>query len=225
RLRDKVKFVLMECEKSFDRCFCVSMGTNVAEDYDAAVHFTEEGLLLDVKDEELKKLFAGAGSEKEFTPAYVTENHSAMTVPDISDRGLLPAIIASEYWRQFDEKCIACGGCNTVCPTCSCFDTSDIIYQETDTSGERKRTWGSCMLDSFTVMAGGASVRKCHGDNMRFKTLHKMYDFNARFQNGHMCVGCGRCDARCPEDIHFSEVVNGLAEVVENIKKEAAKEA
>lgn len=221
RLREKVKFVLMECADSFDSCYCVSMGTNAATDYDAAVSFSKnaDGLTMDIKDDELKNLFAG-GKVVEFKPASVDKNKGQIVLPNIDDRALLKPIIESDYWRQYDENCIACGGCNMVCPSCSCFDTSDIIYSETDTSGERRRTWGSCMLESYTVMAGGASVRKQHGDNMRFKTLHKIYDFKERFGESHMCVGCGRCEKRCPKDIKFSEVVSGLASVVEEIKKE-----
>ena len=52
---------------------------------------------------------------------------------------------------KFDDSCISCGGCNTVCPTCSCFDTTDVIYNETSREGERRRVWPSCMLDTFTM--------------------------------------------------------------------------
>ena len=55
---------------------------------------------------------------------------------------------------------------------------------------------------------------------MRFKTLHKIYDFKARFGKEHMCVGCGRCDMRCPKDIHFSETVDTLAKEVLRLKEE-----
>ena len=115
--------------------------------------------------------------------------------------------------------CIGCGGCNTVCITCSCFDTTDVIYHETSRDGERRRAWSSCMLDSYSTMAGGHNVRAKAGDRMRFKAMHKTYDFKARFGEENMCVGCGRCDMRCPKDIHFSETVDKLAHEVERLKK------
>lgn len=68
-------------------------------------------------------------------------------------------------------------------------------------------------------MAGGHSVRQNAGDKMRFKTMHKIYDYKRRFGGENMCVGCGRCDIRCPKDIHFSETIQKLSEEVERLKE------
>jgi anaerobic sulfite reductase subunit A len=116
----------------------------------------------------------------------------------------LKKVFDLEFWKEYDEQCISCGGCNTVCPTCSCFDTKDIIYDETSKDGERRRSWSSCMLADFSIMAGGHGVRKTPGERMRFKMLHKVHDFRLRFQEENMCVGCGRCNIRCPKEISFS---------------------
>ena len=58
---------------------------------------------------------------------------------------------------------------------------------------------------------------------MRFKTLHKIYDYKLRFGKNHMCVGCGRCDMKCPKEIHFSETIDGLAKEVEILKSSTAE--
>ncbi|MCD8301300.1 MAG: anaerobic sulfite reductase subunit AsrA, partial [Clostridiales bacterium] len=218
RLREKAKFILMECRESFETCFCVSMGSNIASDYAAAVSFDPEGMLVEVKDESLLPLFS-MGEEREFTPDFVKENKNKVQLPDIPDRSYLKEIIDLDYWNQFNDRCIMCGGCNTVCPTCTCFDTNDIIYNETSLEGERRRMWSSCMLSTYTVMAGGHGVRDNAGANTRFKTLHKVYDYKLRFGEENMCVGCGRCDMRCPKDIHFSETISGLAKEVEELKR------
>lgn len=217
RIREKVKFFMMECTESFETCFCVSMGSNIAEDYNVAVGFGDGEVKLHVKDTEFDKVF-GAETVCDFTPAFVTENKKTVAVPDITDRSMIKDIHALEFWRGFDEKCIACGGCNTVCITCSCFDTTDITYNETSRDGERRRNWSSCMLDSYSTMAGGHNVRAKAGDRMRFKTMHKVYDYKARFGEENMCVGCGRCDMRCPKEIHFSETIDTLAKEVEKLK-------
>ena len=73
RLREKVKVVMLECRESFADCFCVSMGTNKAEQYDAAVRITENEVLVDVKDAALISDFSSA-SACDFTPEYVHEN-------------------------------------------------------------------------------------------------------------------------------------------------------
>ena len=218
RLREKVKFFLMECPESFETCFCVSMGSNVTDDYSVALRVNDDGVFVEVKDEAFAAVFGGEAA-CDFTPAFVTENQRKVNVPEITDRAMVKDIHALDMWREFDDNCIGCGGCNTVCITCSCFDTTDIIYNETSRDGERRRVWSSCMLNDYSTVAGGHNVRAKAGDRMRFKAMHKLYDYNARFGKGNMCVGCGRCDMRCPKDIHFSETIDKLATAVENLKK------
>lgn len=223
RLREKVKLVLLECRESFDNCFCVSMGSNETDNYSMAVRFEQNeageitGALVKTKEREFERYFRGA-AEADFEPEFVKENKKVMQIPDISRKNL-KAISDLEYWKQFDERCIGCGGCNTVCGTCSCFDTSDIIYEEGKPDGERRRIWSSCMIPTFTETAGGARSRKTQGANMRFKVFHKFYDFKARFGEENMCVGCGRCDMRCPKDISFFDAVNDLNKEIEELEK------
>lgn len=209
RMREKVKFALIPCNGGFDDCFCVSMGTNETDDYVFAVKLGDE-CLIDVKDNAFKATFS-KGSEADYAPEFVKENKKKIEIPDIN-AGNIQAISEMEYWNQFDEKCIGCGGCNTVCGTCSCFDTVDVVYTEGQSDGERRRVWSSCMLDTFTMTAGGARSRKTKGANMRFKVFHKFFDFKSRFNaEKNMCVGCGRCDMHCPQDISFFDTVCGLA--------------
>jgi anaerobic sulfite reductase subunit A len=68
------------------------------------------------------------------------------------------------------------------------------------------------MVDGFADVAGGGSYRQKNGQRMRFKVFHKILDFKKRF-GCHLCVGCGRCDAICPEYISFSHILNALSRV------------
>ncbi len=215
RLRDKVKIFMLECREGWEHCFCVSMGSNWTDNYSLAVRFEEDGLLVNVKDNEFGKYFVGE-LPSNFTPEFVQSNSKSVTLPKIKNREQLKTACNLEFWQSYNELCISCGGCNTVCGTCSCFDTVDIIYNETSSDGERRRVWSSCMLDTYTMTAGGGRFRKTPGENMRFKTLHKVYDYNARFGGEeHMCVGCGRCDKRCPKDISFFDTINRFSEEME----------
>lgn len=218
RLREKVRIVLMECSESYENCFCVSMGTNKTEQYDLAVRMGKEQLYVQVKNQEFMPFFAQE-TPAEYEPAFIQENARKVSVPQIPDVQTLQLVSSLEYWEQFDGNCIGCGGCNTVCPTCSCFDTIDVIYDETSREGERRRVWSSCMLDTFTMTAGGNRARKTAGANMRFKTLHKIYDYQKRFGGEeNMCVGCGRCVSRCPKNISFPDTINGLSEALKQAK-------
>ncbi len=221
RYREKVKFAMIECDGGWDTCFCASMKTNKTDNYSIAVKFEDNGLKVQVKDDAFKDYFSD-GKQVDYKPEFVTANTKTVRIPKIEGPSQVSQIIASDFWKQFDEKCIGCGGCNTVCISCSCFDTVDVIYNETSMDGERRRVWSSCMLKSFTVMAGGHGVRPTAGERMRFKTMHKIYDYKKRFDTqGHMCVGCGRCEIRCSKDIHFSEVIDGLYTEVERLNAEA----
>jgi len=212
KLRDKVKFVLIGCEQSFRNCFCVSMGSNKTEDYSLGLKQDGDHVLLEIKDEDLENYFAG--EETEFQVDFVESNDIEVNVPE----NLSADVKDSDLWREYDKRCIACGKCNFVCPTCTCFAMQDVFYKDNENNGERRRVWASCEVDGYTNIAGGHSYRKKHGDRMRFKTMHKVYDFNKRF-GYHMCVGCGRCDDACPSYISFSTCINKL----DNFAKEDEK--
>lgn len=213
RMREKVKFILLECKESFENCFCASMGTNKATGYSAAMRIDDICALMEICDEELLPYFLDE-VPADFAPEFVKENPRKAHIPEI-DRSKLGEICKMEFWNKYDEECIACGGCSAVCPGCSCFDTVDIIYDETSMEGERRRVWSSCMLRDFTQTAGGGMARKTQGANMRFKILHKVYDYCRRFGGEHMCVGCGRCIDRCPKDIDFLDTINSFAQALE----------
>ena len=220
RMRDKVKIVMLECKESFKNCFCVSMGANKTEDYSMAVHIGDQ-CEIQVKDSAFKSYFANQ-SKCDFKPEFVSSNEDKAVLPVIDDKETLKIAAGLEFWNKFNDKCIACGGCNTVCPTCSCFDTVDIIYDETSREGERRRVWSSCMLNSFTLTAGGNRARATNGASMRFKTLHKVYDYRERFKTaGNMCIGCGRCISQCPEEISFLETINEFHDELEKAKNTA----
>lgn len=214
RLREGTKFVLMGCEKSFDTCFCVSMETNQIASYDSYIKLEDDMVYMDHKCDELEQVFTKSKFETvEVTPDYVTENHIKVTVPD----NLSLDVMDSKIWEEYADRCIACGRCNFVCPTCTCFTMQDIFYTDNGKVGERRRVWASCHVDGYTDIAGGHSYRKDNGQRMRFKTLHKVYDYKNRF-GYHMCTGCGRCDDVCPEYISFSNCVNRLEDAMKEVE-------
>ncbi|TDT62291.1 anaerobic sulfite reductase subunit AsrA [Fonticella tunisiensis] len=211
-LRTKVKFVLMECEKSFENCFCVSMGSNRTDEYDLFVRLEDGKVYVESKNETFDGLFKDE-ENAEVSPKFVLENETVVKIPENLDQ----RVFKSKMWDEYDERCIACGRCNFVCGTCACFTMQDIFYKDNPNAGERRRVWASCMVDGFTDMAGGHSFRKKYGERMRFKVMHKVYDFNKRF-GYHMCVGCGRCDDICPEYISFANAVNKLNDAMKEVE-------
>ena len=225
-LRARVKFALLECpETGYPGCWCVSMGTNKTDDYALAVRVGAADVQVRIADEALFPFFSGA-EERDYTPAFVERNARAARLPRVAEVKSLQQVFDLPFWKDYNETCISCGGCNAVCPTCSCYETADYLDQENSRRGERRRVWASCMIPEFTRTAGGHVARPTPDKLMRFKALHKVFDYNARFGGmEHMCVGCGRCVLRCPEDIDFLDTVNRLHDEVERLISEQEAEA
>lgn len=219
RMSEKVKMVMMECSQGWDTCFCTSMGTNKTDDYAAAVRTEGEVLQFEIKDGDLDKYFHSSTSCS-YKPSFVEQNELTVTVPEIPDKNVLTQLKTHPMWEEFNKRCVSCGACTIACSTCTCFTTADIIYQENSNAGERKRTSASCQIEGFTDMAGGIAFRPQAADRMRYKVLHKFHDYKARFEDFHMCVGCGRCISRCPEFISIAATVNKMNAAVDEILSE-----
>jgi NAD(P)H-flavin reductase/formate hydrogenlyase subunit 6/NADH:ubiquinone oxidoreductase subunit I len=117
---------------------------------------------------------------------------------------LIPELLSKTYeksgfWEKHAEKCLACGSCVLVCPTCYCFD----VKEEPDLSlkeGERIRTWDGCLLEDFAKIASGENFRPTRPTRYRHRYFKKGKYLFDRF--GFVsCVGCGRCSSNCLPDI------------------------
>ena len=219
RIRERVKFICIECVDGFDTCFCVSMNSNKTDDYSLAVRFNESSLLFDVKDKEFSKFF-NAKTEEEFELKFIEENEAKVTIPEINDKEILIKLKNHPMWNEYNKRCLGCGSCTIACSTCSCYTTRDIVYDSLGKIGERGRVQASCNIDGFDQMAGGHNFRTTKADKMRYKVLHKIHDYKAQFGEEHMCVGCGRCTDRCPEHISITATINKVSKAVKEIMEE-----
>lgn len=213
RLREKVKFFLIECTEGFDSCFCVSMDANKSNDYDLAFRFGDT-IQIDVKDQSMNAYLSDY-KEDNVNIAFITENKVKVSLPNVDDVSI--DIFDHPVWKEYTQRCINCGRCNTSCVTCSCFTMQDVAFDENPSMGERRRRWAGCHVNGFTDMAGGHGFRPKNGERMRFKTMHKINDYHRRFGH-HMCIGCGRCDDVCPEYISFSKCINKVNDIIKEGK-------
>lgn len=217
QIRSHMKLVLIAGEERDDPDgFSASMGTNFVKDgYLFSIEEKDGTYLCQVQDSAFDNDFEQAGGEKvDVTPSYPKENRTKVEIPE----KIPNSIYKSPIWEEYTSRCIGCGRCTIVCPTCTCFTMQDIFYTDNGKVGERRRVNASCMIDGYTNVAGGGQYRRTQGERMRFKVLHKIYDFRKRF-GYNMCVGCGRCDAVCPEYISFSNIINKVNQAV---KEESA---
>ncbi|MHB9035925.1 MAG: 4Fe-4S dicluster domain-containing protein [Armatimonadota bacterium] len=106
-------------------------------------------------------------------------------------------------WAEIAEKCISCGVCSYMCPTCSCFDIQD------ETCGgcvERYRCRDTCQFDDFTLMGHGHNPRENQVPRSRQRLLHKFKYQHEQF-SAVGCTGCGRCVELCPVNIDIRKVL------------------
>jgi len=105
----------------------------------------------------------------------------------------------SGFWEKHSEKCLACGSCVLVCPTCYCFDVKDhpdLALKQV----ERIRTWDGCLLEDFAKIASGENFRPTRPTRYRHRYFKKGKYLFDRF--GFIsCVGCGRCSSNCLPNI------------------------
>lgn len=212
RRREKVKFFLIECSQSFENCYCVSMGTNKTDDYSVFMRRIKEGYEIQVKDADLRDFFPQQQADSIEWPQFVEHNPRTVTVPE----NIPTSVFEDDMWKEYSQRCIACGRCNTSCPTCTCFTVQDVISKD-PLDMERRRIWSSCHVDKFSLLAGGHDFRREYGDRMRYKTLHKISDFNRR-SGRQMCIGCGRCDDVCPEYISMFKCIDKINQVMKHIE-------
>lgn len=129
-------------------------------------------------------------------------------LPEIFARG-----VKSKVWEDAGRRCVSCGNCTNVCPSCYCFDMADTINLDMKT-GSRNRTWDSCQVETFAKVAGGENFREERADRQRHRFYRKFKYSVDRFYR-FFCTGCGRCTRTCMADISLKETLTSL--VKENL--------
>ncbi len=114
----------------------------------------------------------------------------------------------SRVWEDLGARCLSCGACSHVCPTCYCFDVLDEVTLGSR-AGRRVRVWDSCLFKSHAAVAGGENFRESRASRVKFRFYHKQRGFVAEYGRPS-CVGCGRCIVACPAGIDIVTVIRML---------------
>ena len=116
----------------------------------------------------------------------------------------------SRVWEDVAKKCVGCGTCNLLCPTCYCFDVRDEVELNLE-DGKRQRFWDGCMLNTFALVAGGENFRPKLSSRTRHR-LYRKFKYITESSGELHCVGCGRCSKYCPAHISIIDIINALIE-------------
>jgi ferredoxin len=212
--------VAVHCGQPAATCFCTSMGTGPRARSGFDIALTE---LADGRFVAEMGSAAGAGvlrdvdhrpatEEDRSAAARVTAGAVAAMTRAMPVEGLKQALQsqpAHPHWDSVAERCLACGNCTAVCPTCFCTTVEDV----TDLAGtgtERARRWDSCFSANFSYVHGGP-VRASTKARYRQWLTHKLAGWIDQFGTSG-CVGCGRCIAWCPVGIDITAEARALRE-------------
>ncbi|MGL5614708.1 MAG: 4Fe-4S dicluster domain-containing protein [Sarcina sp.] len=210
--RKDVKFILLGCEKSFDSCACVGLGTNKTDNYAMAIKFFEDSIGIKIKDEEFNKFIDESYEKDNFEIDYVTENKVQVNKPVIEkwDTRTFLKLREMPFWDDYKKRCIGCGSCNASCPTCTCLSTKE-VKSETSEVVEVRRIWNGCQLVKSASLKE-YTLPEVVPARIRQRVLDKFYIPNVEEHGEQECVGCGRCSDICPRYINFFNTVNRLSE-------------
>jgi len=219
--REDAFFVAVNCARAGGTCFCVSMdaGPEVTAGHDLALTELIDGdghrFLVEAGSERGRELLAElparptAADEPRLAAEQTARTAASMgrRLDTEGIRDLLAANAEHPRWDDVAERCLSCGNCTMVCPTCFCStaeDTIDLAGEE----AEHTRLWDSCFTLQHSYVHGG-SVRGATRARYRQWLTHKLGTWIDQFGSSG-CVGCGRCITWCPVAIDITEEVAAI---------------
>ncbi len=219
--RADVCLVAINCMHASGTCFCVSMGTGprVTSAHDLALtevigedrHYFLAEAGSDLGEAILTQVPHHAASEAERAAADAVVARTAQEMGRSMDTTGIKDLLYRNYehprWQQVADRCLTCGNCTMVCPTCFCTTVEDVT-DVTGTQTERRRVWDSCFTLDFSYIHGG-SVRQTARSRYRQWMTHKLATWIDQFGTSG-CVGCGRCITWCPVGIDITEEVRAI---------------
>jgi len=218
--RGKTSIVGLACNHPRATCFCASVGGSPfgKEGIDMLLVDLGEEYLIEILTERGERMIEGVhglrdASDDDMARAEkMSEEAEKALQTDLPIEGLserLEGMFEDPLWDKVHLKCVGCGVCSYLCPTCWCFD---IIDEETSTGVERIRLWDTCQFTQFTLQGSGFNPRPSGKERMRQRIMHKFCYFPKEY-GVLACTGCGRCVRECPVNQDIRETIKEIMSV------------
>ncbi len=213
--REGLFLVAVNCSHPSDVCFCASTGDGPdSESADLVLDELDDGFLIAAYTKQGQELLASLDTRNVFPD----QEQKALAQRQRSRQQLrqLPAdlehklakALTSNRWSEIANRCLACGNCTAVCPTCFChrqMDESAVDGAEVD----HVREWDSCFNQSHSYIHG-LTIHAHTAERYRQWFMHKLFYWHEQYGRSG-CVGCGRCISWCPAAIDLVAEANILS--------------
>jgi len=212
--RESLFIIAVDCTHPSASCFCASTGDgpSAVDGYDLAMIELDDGFLLRGGSERGRVLMALLSTEAVTGDQFEAALQQQVQATTVQQRKLpngdlqqhLADNLRHPHWQRVAERCLSCGNCTSVCPTCFCHSERDEGALD-GSSGTHLREWGSCFSHDHSYIHG-LVVREAPAFRYRQWLTHKLSSWHDQYGRSG-CVGCGRCISWCPVGIDLTEEV------------------
>ncbi|TAN39882.1 MAG: hydrogenase [Nitrospirae bacterium] len=214
--RKNMFIIGIDCEPQ-PYCFCRSMGSDtVMHGFDMFITDLGENYFIEILSDTafnfLKKINAAEPVEADhvrYMKAASDRHLKFSTHVDTTDlTKILDMEFQSDVWKQWGDRCLSCGTCANVCPTCYCYSVEEHVAIDLLSAKKTKMLY-SCNFIDFAEVAGGHNFRPDRHSRLKYRYYHKHRGFVEAYEEP-LCVGCGRCGEACLAGITVPEVISSV---------------